>query len=1067
MLLNLALGLRAGVAATPEGGLGMRPEIRVGITEGDLCGRDHRVLQAAVDYVARLGGGTVYVGPGEWVLRDSIRLASHVTLRGSGPTTVLRKAPGGTSPLAEDGDYGDVRILPRQPEGFEVGDGVTVHSQRGSGFHSTVATVIRKDPDGALLLDDRLNADFMVADGAVVSRACPLIRGTDAEEVQICDLVLDGNREHCPPEDGCRGGGLNLLRVARVHLARVTIRNVNGDGLSFQNCPEVTVEDCVFEDNAGGGCHPGSGSFRPVVRRCTLRRNGGCGLFLCWRVQHGLFEDNLIEDNGQMGISIGHKDTDNLFRRNQVRRNAYSGIYFRDERDYAAGHRCRIEECLIEDNGNAGPHHGQPSAGLRIDGQTHGIVLRHNEIRDLRGDQAKQSYGVLIQAEVGPVELEGNTFQGHPGGDLLDLREKSVGQMLLDYYETMVTPRPLEIRTGEAWERHRQKLRQTLLACAGLWPLPERLPLDVHTTAPLEHEWCTVQRVYYQVWPGVYNDGLLYLPRTFPERPAPAVLCPHGHWEGGNTHPDVQARCLVLARLGYVVFSPVQQHFEDLPIGVSHQTVMIWNNMRALDYLESRPEVDRERLGCTGCSGGGLQTQMLVAVDERIKAASIVGMTCDYREILFPYTAHCGCNHFPNIMRYTDQPEISTLGLPTPVQYLTMDDWTHPFGTTNFPAIQALYAANGVAERVECRYWSTPHLYDRQKRERMVAWMEHWLRGRPLPPEGGPPEPEVRTFPPEQLAQLTLDLPENRGFPGVGEWARARFRYRIRDLSTREAWEPYREEMQAAAVELLGQAFALPRATAAVVLRRSVEGAVAAERLWFPSEGNLQIPALLLEPAEPPEGRKLPVVIWADPRGKEALAALPGPEGPAALAAQGAVVLLPDVRFYGEMRLSNLHGRVPAHLPFSLIPEPEQPDYEGAWTRNALLWGRPLTGQAVTDLRAALDFLASRPEADGTQVRLVASGPLAAAGLFAAVLDGRIQTVELDFQGQSFDNGQLPLIPNVLRYGDVCQWAAALADRSVTLAGLAPDEEGEAQLRAAFAALGRSDRLKIQDRPRR
>jgi len=116
MLLNLALGLRAGVAATPEGGLGMRPEIRVGITEGDLCGRDHRVLQAAVDYVARLGGGTVYVGPGEWVLRDSIRLASHVTLRGSGPTTVLRKAPGGTSPLAEDGDYGDVRILPRQPE---------------------------------------------------------------------------------------------------------------------------------------------------------------------------------------------------------------------------------------------------------------------------------------------------------------------------------------------------------------------------------------------------------------------------------------------------------------------------------------------------------------------------------------------------------------------------------------------------------------------------------------------------------------------------------------------------------------------------------------------------------------------------------------------------------------------------------------------------------------------------------------------------------------------------------------------------------------------------------------
>lgn len=1043
----------------------MRPEIRVGITAGDLCGSDHRVLQAAVDYVARLGGGTVSLGPGEWVLRDSIRLASHVTLRGSGAATVLRKAPGGASPLAEDGDYGDVRILPRQPEGFEVGDGMTVQSQRGTGFHSTVATVIRKDPDGALLLDSLLNADFMVADRATVSRACPLIRGVDVEDVEICDLVLDGNRENCPPEDGCRGGGLNLLRVAKVRISHLTIRHVNGDGFSFQNCPDVTVENCIFEDNAGGGCHPGSGSARPVVRRCTMRRNGGCGLFLCWRVQQGLFEDNVIEDNGQMGISIGHKDTDNLFRRNQVRRNAYSGIYFRNERDYAAGHRCRIEECLIEDNGHAGPHGDLPSAGIRIDGQTNGVVLRRNEIRDNRGDQAKQSYGILIHTEVGPVEMDGNTFQGHPGGEVLDLRAKGIGWMLLDYYEAMVTPRPFEVRTGEAWERHRQKLRRTLLTCAGLWPLPERLPLEVHATAPLEHEWCTVQRVYYQVWPGVYNDGLLYLPRNFPERPAPAVLCPHGHWEGGNTHPDVQARCLVLAKLGYVVFSPSQQHFEDLPIGVSHQTVMIWNNMRALDYLESRPEVDRQRLGCTGCSGGGLQTQMLVAVDERIKAATIVGMTCDYREILFPYAAHCGCNHFPNIMRYTDQPEISALGLPVPVQYLTMDDWTHPFRTANFPTIEALYAAHGAEGRVECRYWSTPHLYERQKRERMVAWMEHWLRGRSLPPEGGLPEPEVITFPPEQLAQLTLNVPENRGFPQVGEWARARFRYPIRILTTPEEWGRYREEMQAAATELTGQEFTLPRTAAAVFMQRTVEGTVAIERLRFPSEGNLQIPALLMEPGERPEGRELPVVIWADPRGKDLVGALNGPQSPLARAAQGALVLLPDVRFYGEMELSNLSGLAPDHLrhqPFSLLGEPEPPNYEEVWTRNSLLWGRPLPGQAAMDLRAALDFLATRPEADLTRAHLIATGPLAAAALFAAVLDNRIRSVELDFQGRSFGNGQLPLVANVLRYGDVCQWAAALADRSVTLTGLAADEEGRAQLRAAFAALGRTAELKVE-----
>jgi hypothetical protein len=109
-----------------------------------------------------------------------------------------------------------------------------------------------------------------------------------------------------------------------------------------------------------------------------------------------------------------------------------------------------------------------------------------------------------------------------------------------------------------------------------------------------------------------------------------------------------------------------------------------------------------------------------------------------------------------------------------------------------------------------------------------------------------------------------------------------------------------------------------------------------------------------------------------------------------------------------------------------------------------------------------LDFLATRPEADLTRVRLIAAGPLAAAALFAAVLDDRIGAVELDFQGQSFGNGQLPLVANVLRHGDVCQWAAALADRSVTLTGLAPDDEGLAHLRAAFAATGNAEELEVR-----
>ena len=119
------------------------------------------------------------------------------------------------------------------------------------------------------------------------------------------------------------------------------------------------------------------------------------------------------------------------------------------------------------------------------------------------------------------------------------------------------------------------------------------------------------------------------------------------------------------------------------------------------------PQVDKARIGAAGASGGGLQTQMLVALDSRVKAASIVGLTCDFREIMFPDRSHCVCNHFPRVMQMTDHPEISALGLPTPVQFLTMNDWTRSFEEQNFDTIKELYAANGAGGRVDCKYYNT------------------------------------------------------------------------------------------------------------------------------------------------------------------------------------------------------------------------------------------------------------------------------------------------------------------------------------------------------------------------
>jgi len=168
------------------------------------------------------------------------------------------------------------------------------------------------------------------------------------------------------------------------------------------------VEGCISERNTGLGLHPGSGSQRPIVRQCVARNNGEDGLFLCWRVKHGLFEHNVLEGNGRFGISIGHKDTDNLLQDNQVRGNGEDGICFRDESEGMAGHRNRLENNLIENNGTK-----KEAAGIRVRGETCDLVLKKNIIRETRqGGEGKQTVGIRLEEKVGPIVLEENQVEG-------------------------------------------------------------------------------------------------------------------------------------------------------------------------------------------------------------------------------------------------------------------------------------------------------------------------------------------------------------------------------------------------------------------------------------------------------------------------------------------------------------------------------------------------------------------------------------------------------------------------------------------------------------------------------
>ncbi len=382
------------------------PRITVGQRDTDLIGTDQRVLQAAVDYVAGLGGGIVEIGPGEFVMRDSLHVRSGVTVRGQGRQTVLRKAKSSSSPLELDGDFGEEQITLTNPAGFAVGDGVAIWDRNAGGFHTTVARITGRNGN-SFSLSLPLNADCMVASGAQAATVFPVISGYHAEGVRIENLTIAGNREENGHLNGCRGAGIFLYRCPGAVISGCQVRDYNGDGISFQQCNDVQVLDCLSENNASLGFHPGSGSQRPVVRDCQARRNGEDGLFLCWRVKEGLFEDNVLEGNGRFGISIGHKDTDNVIRRNQVVGNAEAGVFFRDETAAMAGHRNRIEDNVIENNGGK-----ETAAGIRVRGETGDLVLKNNVIRDTRtGADRRQTVGILLEEKVGAVVSEGNRIE--------------------------------------------------------------------------------------------------------------------------------------------------------------------------------------------------------------------------------------------------------------------------------------------------------------------------------------------------------------------------------------------------------------------------------------------------------------------------------------------------------------------------------------------------------------------------------------------------------------------------------------------------------------------------------
>jgi len=392
----------------------------VGLRKGDVVGSDNRALQGAIDYVAGLGGGTVEIGEGEFLMKDSLHLRNNITVRGQGEATVLRKCDSWASRLIADGDYGEEQVTVDDPSGFEPGMGLTVYDDSTTSFHFTVRTIIGVD-ERILSLNGPLLADCMVTNHAVAKSIFPIISGYYLENAKIENLLLEGNKVKNDVFAFNRGGGIFLYRANRVEIINSVVRNYNGDGISFQQSNDIVVEKCTCIGNTHLGLHPGSGSQRSVIRNNHIINNGQIGLFLCWRVRYGIFQDNEILRNGHTGISIGHKDTDNIFRNNVIRDNGLYGIHFRQEAEPMGGHRNCIERNRILDNGGE-----EAGYGIRIDGETHDITIQENIVGDTRPkSQKRQRVGIYIGPKARQISMKENNLEGNADCPVEDARIKA------------------------------------------------------------------------------------------------------------------------------------------------------------------------------------------------------------------------------------------------------------------------------------------------------------------------------------------------------------------------------------------------------------------------------------------------------------------------------------------------------------------------------------------------------------------------------------------------------------------------------------------------------------------
>jgi dienelactone hydrolase len=630
--------------------------------------------------------------------------------------------------------------------------------------------------------------------------------------------------------------------------------------------------------------------------------------------------------------------------------------------------------------------------------------------------------------------------------------------------------------TREAWEKRAEEVRLQLRVALGLYPEPTRSPLNAVVHGRIEQDDYTVEKVFFESMPGFFVTGSLFRPKT--PGPHPAVLCPHGHWKdarfwirtdaemkreletGGEVLPEggrsiFQSLGVQLARMGIVAFvydmlgncdsqqisSALAHGFKTQrpemnttenwglfsPQAEAHaQSIMglqTWNSIRALDFVTSLADVDGQRLGCTGASGGGTQTLMLAALDPRLT----VSIPC-----VMPSTAMqggCTCENASLLRIGTGNIEIAALFAPKPQAMTTAKDWTIELPTKGFPDLQKLYELMGAKDHVAL--WphpEFPHNYNTVARHHIYQWLNtHFALGLPAA------RLVERDYPLLTKDQLTVwDAPYPAPAGGddferkLLKWWHEDARLQIAKGAhggtsvTAPAWR--------ALIGWPGPGQATAESAREVKVQGGGKTYFAASMILTARDGSSALPMIEILP----EGDERREVLWLDERGKAGLFTAAGELRPEVcrLLEAGASVAGVDLFGQGEFQADG--------QPRTVTRRTKNPREAACFTFG---YNPSVFAQRVHDVCAVLAFYPPEEAASKnprTVVALDGTGPIAAAALI--VLPSKIEGAVIQTGGFRF-GGVLDLqspsfLPAGAKYGDLpgaLRLARAKTDRLLVL----------------------------------